>query len=191
MSEIPPRELHLLDLHAALRHAGAAYDRKRFVVVGSAALIGSLPEAAASLRYTVDVDLFPMRELCEQGMCDGDPRVGQLSDFHQKHGFYIERLGDWVLMTAPKDWMDRATRIESDGVTGWCLSPLDLAYIKTEAGRSKDINWVASLIDGGYLALDEVRSFIEEKCPFPELLSSVLDNLANVETTLAAAQSQA
>lgn len=179
-----PRELFQEDLHKALLAASKAYGRSRFVIVGSAAILATHPGAPDYIRRSADIDLFPIRPLDEGEFESGDSIVGQSSPFEDEHDFYVERLGDWTMLTQPPGWLDRCVKITVDGITGYSLHPLDLAYNKTEAGRAKDIRYVAGIIHEGYLTAEDLDLFIHEHCPHEELKQGVLDNFSKVMSTL-------
>jgi len=60
------------------------------------------------------------------------------------------------------------------------LKPLDLAYNKTEAGRKKDIGFVAGMINEAIITREELEDFIKKCCPHPELLPTVEKHFALV-----------
>ncbi|MGJ8672209.1 DUF6036 family nucleotidyltransferase [Rubritalea sp.] len=167
------RELFEEDLSIALRAAAEAYDRKRFVVVGSASILASHPEAPGYLRLSSDIDMFPLRKLKTETFKSGDDMVGQASQFEFNHDFYVERVGDWTMLSQPAGWLERCVQFKVDGITGYCLAPLDLAYNKTEAGRKKDIDFVAGMIAEKIISREELGIFIQSECPHPDLLPTV------------------
>lgn len=173
----------------ALRAAALAYDRRRFVILGSAAILATHPDAPSFLRLSADIDMFPLRKLDTTDFQFGDEQVGQASEFEVEHDFYIERLGDWTMLSQPDGWLGRCakydTSVEVDGrrevVEGFCLMPLDLAYNKLEAGRDKDVNFVAGLLTEGIITQGDLEGFIAEGCPHEELMPRVLRNLELVK----------
>ncbi len=175
-----PRELFDEDLKTALKAAAKAYERKRFVVVGSASILASHPGAPGYLRLSADIDMFPLRKLKTETFKPGDELVGQASQFENDNDFYVERVGDWTMLSQPEGWLERCVKFESDGVTGYCLDPIDLAYNKTEAGRQKDIHFVAGMINEAIITREELEHFIKNGCPHPELLPTVLKHFTLV-----------
>lgn len=175
-----PRELFEEDLKTALKAAAKAYDRKRFVVVGSASILASHPDAPGYLRLSADIDMFPIRKLKTETFKPGDDLVGQASQFENEHDFYVERVGDWTMLSQPDGWLERCVKFEVEEITGYCLDPLDLAYNKTEAGRKKDIYFVAGMINEAIITRDELEGFIKKCCPHPELLPTVEKHFALV-----------
>lgn len=175
-----PRELFEADLKIALMAAAKAYDRKRFVVVGSASILASHPDAPGYLRLSADIDMFPIRKLRTETFKPGDDQVGQASQFENEHDFYVERVGDWTMLSQPAGWLERCVKVVVDDITGYCLDPLDLAYNKTEAGRKKDIDFVAGMINESIISREALSSFMQEACPHPELLPTVEKHFALV-----------
>ncbi|MFC4992063.1 DUF6036 family nucleotidyltransferase [Rubritalea tangerina] len=174
------RELFEEDLKTALEAAARAYDRKRFVVVGSASILASFPDAPGYLRLSADIDMFPIRKLKTETFKPGDDLVGQASPFESENDFYVERVGDWTMLSQPEGWLERCVKFEVGEITGYCLDPIDLAYNKTEAGRQKDIDFVAGMINEGIISREELEAFIHERCPHPDLLPNVLKHYALV-----------
>ncbi len=167
------RELFEEDLKTALLAAAKAYDRKRFVVVGSASILASHPDAPGYLRLSADIDMFPIRKLQTEIFKPGDDLVGQASSFEHENDFYVERVGDWTMLSQPEGWLERCVKFQAGEITGYCLDPLDLAYNKTEAGREKDIHFVAGMINESIISREDLAEFIQRGCPHPELLPTV------------------
>jgi hypothetical protein len=73
---------------------------------------------------------------------------------------------------------------ESVTVDGYCLQPLDLAYNKLEAGRDKDLNFVAGLLTEKIISLTDLEKFITEGCPYEELLPTISKNLDLIKAAI-------
>lgn len=187
------KELFIEDLKVALEAAARAYKRKRFVIVGSAAILATHPNAPSFLRLSADIDMFPIRKLETTDYQSGDEEVGQASRFEVEHDFYIERLGDWTMLSQPEGWFERCSQYSTEGeidgekvtVYGYCLQPLDLAYNKLEAGRDKDLNFVAGLLAENIISLTDLENFITEGCPHEDLLPTISNNLDLIKAALA------
>ena len=186
------RELFEQDLKLALGAAAGAYKRRRFVIVGSAAILATHPDAPSFLRLSADIDMFPIRKLETTDFQSGDEQVGQASEFEVEHEFYIERLGDWTMLSQPEGWFERCVKYSADGVIdgesvvvdGHCLHPLDLAYNKLEAGRDKDLNFVAGLLNEKIISLDELQEFIKVGCPHEDFLPKISKNLELIKAAM-------
>jgi hypothetical protein len=98
--------------------------------------------------------------------------LGELSLFHQTHGFYLHGLLIEEAAKLPPDWQPRVTRvfgkISTNGKTGWCIEAHDLAASKLAAYREKDRNFVRILLIEGMINIEtlikRIRSLgIDEK----------------------------
>ena len=76
----------------ALRAAADLLAESEFVVVGSTAILGSFPETLMTdaLMMSTEVDLLPPDDPAEDKAIILDGAQGELSHFHQLHGFYID-----------------------------------------------------------------------------------------------------
>jgi hypothetical protein len=116
-------------------------------VFGSQAILGEFPNAPASLRASIEVDVQPKNR--PETVDDIDGALGELSAFHQTHGFYVHgisiesaKLSDgWEQRTVPV-----SDPISTHGKTGWCLEAHDLAASKLAAYREKDREFVRLLL---------------------------------------------
>jgi len=149
------RELFEQDLRLALAAAANAYKRKRFVVVGSAAILATFPDAPSFLRLSAD--------------------IGDWTMLSQPEGWF-ERCVQYST-TGQIDGDDVT-------VDGYALHPLDLAYNKLEAGRDKDLNFVGGLISEDLICLEKLEKFIKGGCPHEELLPAIIKNLDKIKAVL-------
>lgn len=156
------KELSLDDLKLALSECAALSGETEFVVVGSLAIVGAHPFAPASLRVSQDIDLFFLKGATLERNRAIYERFGPDSEFAELHDFYIEPVGDWTVMTSLPGWRERLVKVEaSGGAIGWCLSPLDIAYNKAEAGREKDIVYLAELFRCGIVHPSEIKAAMD------------------------------
>jgi hypothetical protein len=125
-----PRELSLADLKTAIRHIKQVTDCVELVVGGRGALV-AWDSANDELRRTVDFDIGITREGRMLGVHNFDAQLGIKSAFGASTGFYIENAGESLLTDRlPEGWRERAAKVEVEGVTALCLSPVDLAINK-------------------------------------------------------------
>ena len=116
-------------------------------VFGSQAILSEFPDAPDSLRTSIEVDVQPKNRTDRTIYIDG--ALGELSLFHQTHGFYVHGVS---IDTArlPEDWEKRVIRvvdeIQTRGMTGLCVEVHDLAASKIVAFREKDRNFIRTLI---------------------------------------------
>ena len=80
----------------------------------------------------------------------GSSGLGELSLFHQTHGFYVHALLIEEAVTLPQGWEKRASpvvdEIFTEGNIGWCVEAHDLAASKLVAYREKDRDFVRVLL---------------------------------------------
>jgi hypothetical protein len=84
-----------------------------------------------------------------------DGVLGELSLFHQTHGFYVHGLLIEEGVTLPQGWEKRANpvvdEIFTEGNIGWCVEAHDLAVSKLVAYREKDRDFVRVLLTEGMI----------------------------------------
>jgi hypothetical protein len=135
-------------LEHAIRAACEACGDSEIWVFGSQAILGKFPNAPEELRTSIEVDVQPKNR---PEMIDAiDGALGELSLFHQIHGFYVHGLPIEEAATLPNGWENRATpvfdEISTNGKTGWCIEAHDLAASKLVAYREKDRDFVRILL---------------------------------------------
>ena len=177
------RPLTFEDVMLAVQTAAEAYGCRQFTLVGRGSLAASMPDSAETLRATIDIDLFPPWNP-DQALpwAVQDTKIGRYSVFQDKHGFYVERVGEWTLLNQPAGWEDRALKLVIDGIDVVVLHPLDLAYNKLEAGREKDIEFMRDGLVCGAYKLAEVEAFIHEHAPDRSTLDLILTNLGQAHS---------
>ena len=129
-------------------------------MIGSAALLGSFPEAPAELTASLEVDLYP-RAHPEAG--EKLEAISELSPFHETHGFWVDPVGPETAVL-PSGWESRLVRVrgrDTGGATGWCLEVHDLGLSKLVAGRSKDVEFVRNLIRHGLVQKQGLEERLE------------------------------
>ncbi|HEX9885752.1 MAG TPA: DUF6036 family nucleotidyltransferase [Longimicrobiales bacterium] len=140
-----------------VRAAGAVLDVRELLVIGSQALHGSidgdLPEEA---MRSIEVDVA-IRGDSEGRMADLlDGSIGEASMFHATFGYYAQGVVETTAVL-PAGWEERLVHYESrgtNGVVAWCLEPHDLWISKAIAGRPKDLDFCAALLDRGIVRGD-------------------------------------
>jgi hypothetical protein len=130
-------------LEHLLRAAAEIAADDEIVVIGSQAILGQFPDAPASMRVSVEADLFPLNYPERADLIDGS--IGELSPFHETFGYYAQGVAEETARL-PKGWKDRLIIIQNEntrGVKGWCLEVHDLLVSKAIAGREKDVVFLA------------------------------------------------
>lgn len=158
----------------AIRAACAITQLDDVIVIGSQSILGTYdeddlpPEATQSLEVDVlargrtDDETAGFAELLS-GI------AGELSPFDQTHGFHLDGVDDTTAVLPP-GWEERLVKVSNastrDPLTarqfsGWCLDPHDLGVAKLCAGRTKDLRFVAALIDARFLDPATLRARLE------------------------------
>jgi hypothetical protein len=134
-------------LEHAIRAACDVSKDNEVWIFGSQAILGEFPNAAESLRASIEVDIQPKNR--PEAVDDVDGSLGELSMFHQTHGFYVHGI---LIESAklPDGWEQRTVSISDPlstrGKTGLCIEAHDLAASKLAAYREKDKEFVRSLL---------------------------------------------
>jgi len=133
-------------LEHAIRAACDVADDNELLIFGSQSILGGHPNAPPELRASVEVDVQPKNRPEKVDSIDG--ALGELSPFHEAHGFYVQGVSIEVAQL-PEGWEDRTHQIKNDntrGNTGYCLEVHDLAASKLAAFRDKDRDFVRVLL---------------------------------------------
>ncbi len=134
------------ELEHAIRAACDVIDDDEVYVIGSQAILGQYPNAPSELRQSVEADIIPKNKSHLADRIDGV--LGELSLFHQTHGFYVHGLSLEAAIL-PKGWVGRATIVQNQNTgrgKGICLEAHDLAASKLVAHREKDREFVRVLL---------------------------------------------
>ena len=126
------------ELEHIIRAAADIANDDEIVVIGSQAILGQFPNAPASLRVSVEADVFPRNHPERADLIDGT--IGELSPFHATYGYYAQGVAETTAVL-PAGWQARAIVVKNAntrGATGLCLEVHDLLVSKLVAGRAKD-----------------------------------------------------
>jgi len=155
------------ELEHIIRAAAGLTNEREFVVVGAAALLGSVPAPRSDLTQTLEADIYPRRRPELSELIDGT--MGELSLFHDTYRYYAHGVGpDTAIL--PEGWEARLVAIQgpaTNGAIGYCLEPHDLAASKLVAGREKDQAFVQAMIRDRLLSEEQLRERIA-LLPVPE-----------------------
>jgi len=141
-------------LEHLLRAAADIAQDDEIVVIGSQAILGQYPDAPASLRVSVEADVYPRNHPERAELIDGT--IGELSPFHRAYGYYAQGVGRETAIL-PDGWEDRLVAVQSAntrGARGLCLEVHDLLVAKAVAGRDKDRAFVDEVVRHGLVARD-------------------------------------
>ena len=134
------------ELEHILRACKGTTGESEFIVVGSQAVLGKFPDAPRVLRQSMEADVYPRLRPDLSPFLGGN--LGELSLFHQTHGIWVDGV-EPTTATLPAGWEGRLVKVcneNTDGATGWCLDPHDIAFSKLAARREKDLAYVAALV---------------------------------------------
>ncbi len=130
-----------------------------------------------ALLMSTEVDLLPPDDPTEEKAITLDGNQGELSQFHQTHGFYID--GASVNTSrSPVGWQQRVVPFApaaAEGAVGWCLSPADLVATKAVAGRTKDRRFVTAALRQRLADPDDVLTLIPTIDASPDRLAAAAD----------------
>lgn len=149
-------------LEHAIRAATEILAQDKVIIIGSQAILGSFDEDQLPERATasVEVDVVPLQDDEAESLATVlDGAIGELSDFHATHGFYIQGVGRRTA-ALPQGWADRLVPVANSNTrwrTGLCLDPHDLCAAKLIANRAKDHEFVGALLEVGLVDVDVLR----------------------------------
>jgi hypothetical protein len=134
------------ELEHLIRAAADLAQDDDIVVIGSQAILGQFPDAPATLRVSVEADLYPRHHPERADLIDGT--IGEGSPFHATYGYYAQGVGEGTAVL-PAGWRERLVPVRNEntrGATGWCLEAHDLVIAKAVAGRERDRSFVREVI---------------------------------------------
>lgn len=142
-------------LEHVLRAASRIVDERDFLVVGSAAVLGTFHDDELPIEATRsdEADLAPYNDPDGEKSLMVEGSLGQGSQFHTTFGYYADGV-DFRTAIAPAGWQERLVPFATPGCgdgRGWCLERHDLAAAKLAAGRQKDYEYVEALLGVGLL----------------------------------------
>jgi hypothetical protein len=122
-------------------------------VIGSQAILGSVPDPPQVLLVSLEADLYPLN--VPDAAVDVDGALGDGSQFHLAFGYYAHGVGPETAK-APKGWQDRLIRREIPSrvasrrnPVAWFLEIHDLVLSKCAAGRDRDWEYAGEAIRAG------------------------------------------
>ncbi len=149
----------------AIRAACSVSGDTELLIFGSQAILGSHPDPPEALTASIEVDVQPLNFPEKTDLFDGN--LGELSTFHQTHGFYVHGVSI-ESAKLPAGWEQRTVPVsdlhETRGCTGHCLEGHDMAASKLVAFRDKDRKFVATLLAKGPI---ESEALLERVADLP------------------------
>jgi hypothetical protein len=126
------------------------------------------------------MDTYPLSDPDRADLIDGT--IGELSPFHEQFGYYAHGVGPETAIL-PENWRNRWVPVcneNTHGVTGYCLSPEDLAISKLAARRDRGIHFVELLLQHNLCTHEHMRGTTS---PHPLLGSSGVRLSQNVSAS--------
>jgi len=139
--------MNLAQLEHIIRAASEVSDQYELIVVGSAAILATVPHPHESLARTREADIYPMA--APEKADDIDAAIGEGSQFDITYGYYAHGVGPETA-TLPEGWRGRLIKVQSKNTNnkiGYCLEAHDIAASKAIAGREKDKEFVRAMLD--------------------------------------------
>lgn len=138
------------ELAHVLRAASDVTRELEFLVVGSAAILGSyddqrLPAAATRSR---EGDITPYRIQDPKVIARLEIDLGEGSRFGETFGYFVDAV-DLATSMSPTGWERRLVRFsppDASGAIGYCLEAHDCVAAKLGAGRDKDYEFAEALL---------------------------------------------
>lgn len=159
--------------HAIRAACDVAHDTEVYVF-GSQAILGQYPDAPDDLRQSAEADVAPKNR--PEAADSVDAVLGELSQFHDTHGFYVHGLTIEAAVL-PAGWEDRAyvvANANTRGNRGICVEAHDLAASKLVAFREKDLQFVRTLIGHKMVNGDILVQLIERQAITEELRTRLI-----------------
>jgi hypothetical protein len=162
-------------LEHAIRAACDVAGEAVMIVFGSQSILGQHPNASDELRQSMEADIAPGSD--DPNVADRiDGALGEDSDFHRLHGFYVHGL-TIDAASLPKGWEMRVVVLRTEGTRGnegRCLEAHDLAASKLAAFREKDRDFVRTLLADGLVKIPKlilrVRQLERSDVPLERIL---------------------
>ncbi len=145
------------ELEHVLRAASRIVNQRDFLVVGSAAILGSFDETLlpAAATRSDEADLAPYDDPDGEKSLAVEGSLGQGSMFHDTFGYFADGV-DFTTAVVPLGWETRLVVFDTPGSQdgrGLCLEPHDLAASKLAAGRDKDYEFVTALLEANLIRI--------------------------------------
>ena len=163
-------------LDHVLRAAGNIVDDTQFIIIGSQALHGKFPDLPDDIMMSAEVDLFAKNHAERTEWLNA---IGVDSPFHATHGYYADPV-DEKTAVLPRGWKSRLVNLppgETDGVSGLCLDPHDIAISKYVAKRDKDTEFNREIVRRGIVQKARLLELLEVTPVSPESSKRIRDDI--------------
>jgi hypothetical protein len=154
------------DLEHVIAAAAEVSGEREIVVVGSQAILGSVPDPPRSMLFSIEADVYPLNAPNKADEIDGS--LGDGSPFHDMYGYYAHGVGPKTAV-APAGWEKRLVRMEiparvgqAGDVVALCLEVHDLVLAKCVAGRSRDWEFARDALSAGIVRFGDLLGRVED-----------------------------
>lgn len=132
-----------------------------FVIGGSAAILGKVPNPPRQMTSAANINFFP-RDIPDLGSRRVHDLLGIGSAFHRRNHFYGEPTSPW-LATLPNGWEHRMTRVDvAPNLRAWFIDANDVAISKYARGNQRDRAWIRAGLDADLLSLETIKERLPE-----------------------------
>lgn len=147
-------------LEHLIRAAADVTKEYEFIIVGSQAILGAIPNPPPELKMSMEADIYPRNAEHKSDLIEG--ALGEGSHFHQTHQYYAQGVGPETAIL-PAGWEDRLHRVQTratDLKIGCCLDVVDVFMSKTFANREKDREFNMALLRHGYVPVQRAIDMV-------------------------------
>ena len=130
-----------------LREAAKLARESEFFVIGSQAVHAFMSKPPAEVLLSRECDLYPKNRPQIANILH--QKLGPGSRFARREGYFADVVTP-ELATLPAGWKKRLKPLKFGLVTAWCLEIHDLVVSKLAAGRLKDLEFAAAMLELGF-----------------------------------------
>jgi hypothetical protein len=144
-------------------------------------VLGQYPDAPPDLLVSIDADVFTFRDPADADLIEGS--IGEGSPFHQTFGYYAHGMSEDTAIL-PAGWKDRLVTVRNANTgtgCGLCVEVHDLAVAKLAAGREKDADFVAGLLQHKLAGAALIESRLRQSALTEKRLELALARLKRLE----------
>ena len=155
--------MRLQSLKHLVAVAAALAPSRRIIVLGSSSLLATFPdlgETNGALETSYDADLL-IEGVDDELAGVVQESIGNESLFKAREGYYVDVLRSTAIQIFPAGWETRLIPLPGCDAAV-CLEPHDLAAIKLQVGRPKDLALCTMLIATGRLQREMIQERLRE-----------------------------
>ena len=130
-----------------LREARKLARESEFFVIGSQAVHAFVSKPPAEVLLSRECDIYPKNRPQIANLLH--QKLGPTSRFARQEGYFADVVTP-DLATLPAGWKRRLKPLKFGPITAWCLEVHDLIISKLAAGRLKDLEFAAAMLELGF-----------------------------------------